>query len=106
MELEEQSHLPVSATPKFINLVGVWPGVESPYLKIIPAPIKLSTGPEAPPGVEAIRHATSLFISKTDKDNGLRERKEVADAKSKLVKEEEENRTKHRIEESEKFAKL
>jgi hypothetical protein len=63
VELEEQSYLPVSATPKFINLVGVWPAAEFPYHEIIPTPIKLSTDTEVPPGADAIRQATSLFIS-------------------------------------------
>ena len=105
VELEEQSYLPVSAINKSIILVGVWPAVEFPYLEIIPNPIRLSTD-TAVQGVEAIRAATSLFISKVEKDNGLKERKEVVDQKVKVAKEEEEKRIQYRVEQSEKFAQL
>ena len=106
VELEEQSYLPVSSPPKYISLTGVWPTAQFPFLEIIPIPVKLPTSADTvAPGADAIRSATSLFISKVEKNNGLKERKEIVYQKALLVKEEKARRVQYRVEESERFAK-
>ena len=106
VELQEQSYLPIIGEPKNISMVGMWPNIQSPYSEIIPNAIKLtsSTDPELS-SVDAIRQATTIYVKKSDKDNGAKERKIIQEEKKKHAKIDDMNRVQYRMQQAENYAK-
>lgn len=106
VELQEQSYLPIIGEPKYISMVGMWPNIQSPYSEIIPNAIKLtsSTDPELS-SVDAIRQATTIYVKRSDKDNGAKERKIIQEEKKKHAKIDDMNRVQYRMQQAENYAK-
>lgn len=84
--IEEQSYLPVEGAEKLVELRGMWPASVTPFLDIIPASVMLGNT-VAPQILEPIASATSVYVSKVDKDSGLHERKLLTEAQTLAAKE-------------------
>jgi hypothetical protein len=92
--IDEQSYLPDSGPQKYVSLQGVW-DVDTPYSQIIPQAIKLESCVDPSrnaPGPAEIINATSVYVSRLEKETALLERKMEAEVKKAANKEVEEER--------------
>lgn len=96
--IEEQSYLPESGPQKYVVLEGLWAGVDFPYAQIIPQAIKLESCADSTrsiPGPAELKNATSVYVSRLDKEAAIMERKIEYNAKLSANKEVEVERKRY-----------
>jgi hypothetical protein len=89
VHIEEQSFLPVGGEQKMVTLQGMWPDTAFPYPEIIPDSMLLSPEINIPVAIVA---ASSIVVSKADKDRGLQSRREENEARAMIGRESKEMR--------------
>ena len=86
--IEEQSFLPIAGPQKSVTVRGMWPTSQFPFEDIVPKPVMLTSEVTE----DSIRAASSLYISKVEKDLCISTRREDNEVKTFAVMEEKHNR--------------
>lgn len=103
VHIEEQSFLPVGGVQKMVMLEGMWPDTAFPYPEIIPTPMLLSPEINIP---DAIVAASTIVVSRAEKDRGLQSRREENEARATIAREIKEMRNQMWIKKAEDDAIL
>ena len=89
VHIEEQSFLPVGGEKKMVTLQGMWPDRSQLLDEIIPVPVLLSLEINI---IDSIAAASTVHISRAEKDRGLQSRREENDARALIMRESKESR--------------